>query len=735
MPMHCIRDLAPAQRWEDAFLSGNGEYGIMVHGDPYAERVVFNHHRFVLPNGTRDAKPPYLADRIEDIRDLVLAGRRAEAGQVLAQGGSLLWTQSFHPGYVMTLDTDAARPVPDYCRETDFTTGEVSVHWAGKARRRAFVSRADGVVVQHLSGGTTVVALTGDLPRRPDDVRYETSAYAVDGVVFLRVRATYPPGLGAFGFEGVTAVLGDATVDGETVTVRGGALLLTKLTRYDLPGWATEQLQAALTALRHYDYDELLSRHVVRHAPVYGRVSLDLAAPAADRELPIGELLARQNADRSTLQPALLERLFHSGRYLLLSSSGVLPPRLTGLWLGGWDAAWSGDFTTDGNLNLQMAAANIGAMPEVTAAYARLIYGQVRDWQANARQVYGARGLLAPGRTDGEHGHLFHYNEDWPWAAWLPGADWLLYPLYEHSLVTGEGLGELTPWLVEAAQFFEDFLTRTDETGHVVFVPSFSAETGPLDETGRPVYAAVNATMDIAAARHAMLTARAVTGSTQWDGLLARLPAYRVDEQGALAEWAWPGYTADEDHRHVSHLYPVWPLHEITPQGTPELAAAAHRALRRRGDENLSAHGSLHRALVAARLHDGGLVYRNMRKIIGNDMFFRSLMSSHNPGLETYNADAAHTLPGVLIEMLVDSQPGVVDLLPSLPAELPRGALRGVSCRGRVRVEALEWAPEVLRVTLRSPVAQDVLVRTPGGDRTVRLAAGEPVTVIFDGDR
>jgi len=174
-------------------------------------------------------------------------------------------------------------------------------------------------------------------------------------------------------------------------------------------------------------------------------------------------------------------------------------------------------------------------------------------------------------------------------------------------------------------------------------------------------------------------------------------------------------------------IYPVWPLHEITPDGTPELARAAHRALAVRGDENLSAHGSLHRTLVAARLRDADRAAANLRKIICADMFFRSLMSAHNPGLQTYNADAVHTLPGVLIEMLVDSRPGSLHLLPAWPGELPGGTLRGVTCRGRITVEELTWDATTLRVRLRSALSQQVAVRSPYGARAVDLPADEPV--------
>ena len=258
----------------------------------------------------------------------------------------------------------------------------------------------------------------------------------------------------------------------------------------------------------------------------------------------------------------------------------------------------------------------------------------------------------------------------------------------------------------------------------------------------------MNATMDIAAARHALSAAVEVCtrlgieddAVARWQVLLRRLPHYRVDEQGALAEWAWPGLDTAADHRHVSHLYPVWPLHEITPDGTPELAAAAHRALVLRGDENLSAHGSLHRALCAARLKDAGLVEVNLAKILGNDMVFRSLMTSHNPGLEIYNADAAHAIPAVIVEALVDSRPGVVELFPALPRRWARGRISGVRCRNRVTVVELAWDLErsTAHAVLRSDVDVTVSVRCSQALGAIRrgesvpVAAGEPVRIEFE---
>jgi hypothetical protein len=330
---------------------------------------------------------------------------------------------------------------------------------------------------------------------------------------------------------------------------------------------------------------------------------------------------------------------------------------------------------------------------------------------------------------------------------WVAGADWLLFPLVEHWQITGDDeflADPLAAWLVEAALFFEDFLVREDEHGSLVLVPSYSPEVGPAESTG---VAAVNATMDIAAARHALSAAvEACTrlgieeaAVTRWQTLLKQLPPYVVNSRGALAEWAWPGLVTPDDHRHVSHLYPVWPLHEITPDDTPELAAAARRALVLRGDENLSAHGSLHRALCAARLKDPDLVEANLGKVLGNDMVFRSLMTSHNPDLDVYNADAAHAIPAVVIEALVDSRPGVVELLPALPGRWSRGRVSGVRCRNRVTVAELAWDLErsTAHVVLRSSVDAALVVRCPRAvgpfrrGEPVPVAAGERVRLEF----
>ncbi|MEU4083430.1 glycosyl hydrolase family 95 catalytic domain-containing protein [Streptomyces aureus] len=461
----------------------------------------------------------------------------------------------------------------------------------------------------------------------------------------------------------------------------------------------------------------LLARHTALHRAAYLRVTLDLRADPAERALP-GSALLRRPAS-----PALLERLFAAGRHHLLSASGTLPPRLTGLWTGDWDTAWSGAFTTDANLNLQTASAAAAALPEVTEAHAALVHAQLPHWRDNARAVFGTRGVVAPAHTDGESGHLYHLSRAYPLHVWTAGADWLLSPLVDHDETRGAQDPRLAAALAETARFYEDFLTRTDEDGRLVVVPSYSPENRPANAS----WITVNAAMDLSAARHALRTAAAYhpgPDAERWLALADRLPRHRVNTEGALAEWASTGLLDSYDHRHLSHLYGVWPLDEINPYDTPALAAAAHRALELRGAENDSAHGHLHHALIAARLLDAERVAHALGTVLAGDFFHLSLMSGHYPNRHVYNADASHTLPAVLVEALIQSTPGRLVLLPALPAGLPSGELRGIRTRFGARID-LTWAPGGATAVLRPGRTCRIELRTSSGARPLVLRAGE----------
>ncbi|MGW3036940.1 glycosyl hydrolase family 95 catalytic domain-containing protein [Streptomyces sp. NPDC001178] len=719
--VHGTWEPVPATRWEDGFLSGNGHHGALVFGDPNDEQVVVTHHTLVRPNGAENARPPRLAARLPLLQDKLLAGE-LHAAETFTDGRDLQWVQPFHPAFHVRLRRPAGEEPRRYRRSVDFTTGVVTSvceDWSS----RVFVSRADDVIVQHITATDLDIALDHRLPGAPPDLAVGDGAVLTPEGALLTLRVRYPGSDTAYTGVTLVVVTGGRTTltpPGAHVADAESVLLLTRVLHHT-GELDTTPLAHALRELLppgEDPYTLLLDRHTSLHRTAYERVRLDLDADPAERALPGSELLARPDS------PALLERLFAAGRYHLLSASGLLPPRLVGLWTGEWNTAWSGAFTNDANLNLQTASAAAGALPEVTEALASLIHRQLPDWAENARAVFGARGVVAPAHTDGESGLSYHFSREYPLHLWTAGADWLLKPLVDHDETNGTRDPRTAHALAQVALFYEDFLTRTDNDGRLVVVPSYSPENRPANAS----WGAINAAMDLSAARHALLTAADYDPDTpraeRLRALADRLPPHRINADGALAEWAWPGLDDTYDHRHLSHLYGVWPLDEINPYDTPDLAAAAHRALELRGAENDSAHGHLHHALVAARLRDGERVAHALGQVLEGDFFHASLMSAHYPDRNVYNADAAHTLPAVLIEMLVQSTPNRLVLLPALPKAYPKGRLLGIRTRFGAELD-LTWNPQEATAVLRPTRTHRVELRTSSGTRPLDLVAGE----------
>ncbi|MFI8233174.1 glycosyl hydrolase family 95 catalytic domain-containing protein [Streptomyces sp. NPDC085900] len=719
--MHGTWEARPAARWEDGFLSGNGRHGALVFGDPNDERVVVTQHTLVRPNGGESARPPKLADRLPSLQDRLLAGE-AHAAETFTDGRDLQWVQPFHPAFQVRLRRTPGDPPHRYRRAVDFPTGvveETCDDWLSSV----FVSRADDVVVQQVTADDLHIALDHRLPNAPTRLAVGDGAVLTADGALLTLRVRYHGSDTAY--TGLTLVLvtgGAATLTPPGVRVTGAAsvLLLTRVLRHTGELDITPHARALRDLLPADEdpYATLLSRHTALHRTAYERVTLDLGGDPAERALPGSELLTRPGS------PALLERLFAAGRYHLLSASGLNPPRLTGLWAGDWDTAWSGAFTNDANLNLQTASAAATALPEVTAALAALIGRQQTDWAENARTVLGCRGVVAPAHTDGESGLSYHFSREYPLHLWTAGADWLLKPLVDHDETRGERDPRTAGILARIAVFYEDFLSRVDQDGRLVVVPSYSPENRPANAG----WGTINAAMDLSAARHALTTAAAYHPGTpeadRWRALAERLPPHRVNADGALAEWAWPGLEDTYDHRHLSHLYGVWPLDEINPYDTPDLAAAAHRALELRGAENDSAHGHLHHALVAARLRDGERVAHALGQVLEGDFFHASLMSAHYPHRDVYNADAAHTLPALVVETLVQSTPDRLVLLPALPAAYPTGRLTGLRTRFGAELD-LTWNPRQATAVVRPTRTHRVELRTSSGATPLDLVAGE----------
>lgn len=745
--VHSLYSTQPASKWQEALVAGNGRMGVLVFGKPHKERVIFNHERLYEPLFDEPVQPPHVAEALPEFRRLLLAGKYVEAekfySSALKKAGfdELTWTDPYHPAMAMQIEQEPAGEVTDYRRTTDFRNGEVIVEWrddSGSYERRTFVSRPDNVVVQQIrsidGGNFTVKLRLANQDRRSPEQQTESyfppEIQANPDSLVYRCKYRKSPR----GYLSVTKLVAQPeslTAGADQVTFVGNELLLlTRVVSVESmeslgSSAAVEAEQAARTALEALPgkYGQLLEPHAAEHAEIYDRVALHLGG-IAGQSASTEELIAKQKtSDR--IVPELLVKMFNMGRYSFICSSGEWPPNLMGIFNGAWRPEWSGDFTLDANVNLQIAPASIGGMPEGIESYTRLIEGIADDWRTNARNLYGCNGLLSGSRTDGRHNlHTHHQPGGFPGFTWTGGAAWLIAPLYEHYQVTGDrefARERLLPLLEGVADFYEDFLVERDANGKLIFVPSYSPENSPSNIKGSIT---INAAMDIACAKEVFTNLANLyrdleikpERAERCEELLSQLPPYLINDDGALKEWAWPTIDDNYNHRHVSHLYPVWPGHEINPEETPELFTAAQMAAHKRGRGNGSAHGLAHMALIGARLKDRDLVYGNLRFMLSNDYLLSSLFTYHNPG-RIYNADMLHSLPAVVIEMLVASKPGEVELLPALSDALPTGKITGVGCRCQTVVERLEWdlPSGKIELTLRSAIDQTLTLRLRRG--------------------
>ena len=721
--------------WPNGFMGGNGKMGIIVFGNPLDETVIFNDRKFFMAASRERSFNRVSSADLEQIRDYCVT-ENWEAANKLANevhgwkdGGE----GNKHPGFAMYIKMHEDGAVTNYSRSCNYKTGEITVKWTdnrGDWERRSFVSRKYNVVVQYLLApkgeklNCSVRLGADDGMHFPTDMVF-TNASTPD---FLNLRVNYSPKAGTAGYEGVVKVIakgGTKSIENGHLIIKNtdGLLLLSRTEKYYENcenEWNKKDLQEQLDAIPD-NYKTLLKGQEEMHQAIFDRVALDLDA-GSDRALSNEELLAKQKTSPVAVK-ALWERLFYAGRYHYLSSSSELnPPDLLGLWTGDCNVGWSGFYHLDANLNLQVGGGNIGNMPEVMEGYFALMERLIPGFEINASKLLGCRGMLGGGNTAGLNGLISALNFHYPYHYVTGEMGWLLYPFWEHYLISGDVdflRKRLYPMLKEMGYFYEDFLVEKDKNGKYIFAGSISPENQP---GGLGFSLVNNSTFDIAGAKFCLTTLIEAShilgedlgneGVKKWQAILDQLPPYLVNSDGALNEWSWSGLKEHYNHRHSSHLITVWPFREITPETSSLLFSAAQTALNKRDQYNYenAGHGLLHAALIAAGLNDAGSLNKKLLRLTREDFFYNSLSSSHYVNHGVFCTDVCNTFPTIIMEMLVSSHPGTLEFLPALPQELSKGSINGLKARSRLTVNELHWNMTKNTVTceLQSDIDQQI---------------------------
>lgn len=759
MPPHGVVSIQPAARWEESLATGNGIMGALLAGDPTTETLIANHCKLWLPLGSREVVPD-IGKSLPEMRKIIgeqgyRAGQDFFYQQAKEQGwdGKLVWTDKFHPGFFLNVVAPPQGAVTAFARVEDFSTGEVRAQWhddRGAFSRRVFVSRLDNVIALKFTGPAGQVACTVRMQPVANELIKSTVAHAKD---LITCHNVYVNGKGGYdGAVRVVAAGGTARCDGESIKIEGAdsVTLIMRIEPYTTtdPAQMEKTLAALTSALSKIkmDYDALLVPHAKAHGAIFNRVALDLGATPAERGMSSEALLALAKTEKR-LPPALLERMYDGSRFVYLCAAGPeTPPNLFGIWTGTWQPAWSGDYTLDTNLQLDVEAAYSANMAECMTGYFKLFESFLPDFRTNAKNLYGCRGIMSGSRAS-NNGLNLHWGGGWPGMFWTPGAPWIAHWFYDQYQYTGDKkfLAEhAIPFMKECALFYEDFLKGTeDASGHVVFRPSFSAENGaPTD----------NATQDISICRELLtnLIAGCQTlgieqdGVKRWQALLAKLPPYLFSDEekylGQLKEWTVPGVKERNNHRHLMHLYGAFESQEFSEEADAKLFQAARLALLNRIAESRedATHGRMHTGLSAASLGMGNEAYARLSlQAVGNSMY-ASMVASHNSGGKTLCDDGNGATPEIVNRLVVQSKLGRLALLPAIPDALPKGTLKGTRARGRIGLDRVSWdmPAGTLEAELTSDVAQKIaLVLPPGMVVDALTVDGQAVTPTAQGVR
>jgi hypothetical protein len=706
---------ASATNWDAGIVVGGGDTGAVLFGDAHEHRVVVSTTRFFLPVNSR-LEAPALAGSLPELQRLLLAEDDVSAAATLQESlaaagddGEVIWTDPLVPCATLTLRWDDEPDPVAYRREIDFESGRGGASWSvGRARRTIdlIAERGTGRVLVRVRSGSAARLVVGiglgdgttsyadGIPARGYGGRVRSEIRVTPDALVLTLATVRPTTEPSQITTAVTADRAGEVVDGELVLDFGEGAEAVFEIAVGVPPSATapRDFDSALGRQRRGAHGELMRRSALR-------IGSGLARGRA--EASTEELWERARAGDPEAERGVIELAFAAGRSTIISSTGILPPTLQGVWQGTWAPAWSADYTLNGNVqNGALAALAATGTPELLTPLFELIGRYGDDYEANARRLFGVDGWLLPSRMT-THGRTNHFAPEYPHEFWWGSGAWAVRMAWEYITTTGDvdfARRTALPLARQVTRFYRNALVEIDGVAHAV--PSYSPENTPA---GRATPLAVDATSEIMMIADAFrLEARlaAIVGEPPMEPA-PTLPALRIAD-GLLAEWIGPGQPERPGHRHASQLYDLW--YEDPPWIDDEqLRAAALAVVQAKLEWRLAdprptpghmemAFGLVQLGLAAARLGAAEAAHR-CALLLARDHWGTNGVSLHDAGA-IFNVDASGGLPALVAAMLVGSHPGTVMLLPALPDAWPDGRVEGLRLRGGLLLDSLAWSAD-----------------------------------------
>lgn len=749
----------PADCWEKSLPLGNGRIGMMPGGGIETDHIVLND--ITMWSGSeQDALNPDAINYLPEIRQLLLEGKNTEAQEIMYEHfkckgagsgfgngkdvpfgcfqmlGDLYIHQQLPVGNA-TQKYSRSLNLSDAVAATTFTQGDVQF------TREYLASHADNVLVIRISADkkkSVSFELKLTRPERANisvkdnilvmEGQLNDGYNGTNGVKFLTKMKIVSKG-GTISTVGNNLSLQDADE----------ALILISTSTDMLDKNYLQTVDKLLTNAEKRSYSTIKKQHIKKYKEKFDRVELNLGnqdyAVTTEKRL---------NDFRKDDDPSFAALYFQFGRYLMISGTNEqsLPLNLQGLWSNTVQTPWNGDYHLNINLQMNYWLAEVCNLSDLHKPLIEFTKSLVPSGTATAKTYYGAKGWTAHMMSNpwkftapGEHAS---------WGATVTGGAWLCEHLWEHYAFTQdkEYLASVYPTLKGAADFFLSTLVKEPVHGWLVTAPSSSPENGFRQPgTNQTAYVCMGPAMDtqiMTELFNNVLSASQILGIadetvSQIKQTLPKLPPFQISKKGYLMEWLQDYEEVEPQHRHVSHLYGLFPANQISPNTTPELAAAAKETLERRGDGG-TGWSRAWKVNFWARLHDGNRAYKLLKSLLQPSIDMNVSTDTRHRGGTYPNLFCAHppfqidgNFGGTsgIAEMLIQSQDGYVELLPALPDVWHTGSFKGLRVRGGVTIDA-KWTDKKIEILTITATAENTFrIKVPSN--SVFLSKnGKPLT-------
>ena len=772
----------PAPTWPDALPVGNGRLGAMVFGNPTIERVQLNEES-IWDGERRDRDNPRAGAAVPEIRRLLFAGKIHEA-ETLATNDMLSVPQrmpcyqtlgNLHldfSAWGLTPNSDAvgAASITGYRLELDLDTAVASttfVHQGVQHTREVFVSAPDQVVVVRLStnkprslsftamldrpgnhqssvAGPQTLVLAGEALPVNDNPGLKVKERQV-GVRFLAHMRVLAEGGSVHTSTATDNQSASLTVSGASAVT----LLIDCATNFRYPAGDEATVAAVernLNAASRHSYRELRERHVADHRAIFRRASIMLGQPGASNPKANLPTNMRLRAVKAGGDAGLFPLYFQYGRYLLISSSrpGTLAANLQGIWNDSVDPPWGSKYTVNINTEMNYWLAERANLADLHAPLFDLLDSTRPAGERVAKSYYNAGGMVVYHNTDiwGDAGPIDGLGG----GIWAMGAAWIATHLWDSFQYSGD-LNFLRarayPRLREVAVFLLDYLVPSPD-GHLLSGPSCSPENAYKLPNGSHANLCMSPTMDVEITRAIFQQASEAARLLGVDSALvekmsaanSKLPPFKIGSFGQLQEWQEDYTETEPGHRHISHLWALYPNDGITLRNTPELAKACRVTLDRRLANGGGSTGWSRAWIVNcfARLEDGDRCLQQLTELLRLSTRENLFDVCGIKPTSYYQIDGNLGASAGMAEMLLQSHGDVVRLLPALPAAWPDGSFTGLRARGGLTIDLTWRNGKATQAVILASQSGERLLALPKGQSTVSMLRSSQRSAISPGD-